>query len=164
MRLMTHPSSFLKQKAREENASCPPVWAGASPNPEGPRCLENDGACTCPFPDSTCKMNRTGADGRMFWTKWSGTARQFEDSTSHEAIADDTRRDGGDTVRYPPGRGARPFWGSSSICTASATRTAPACQTSTIRLAHASGATNAEVVCELCCGSQDPHKHCGSLT
>ena len=37
------------------------------------------------------------------------------------------------------------------------TRTAPACQTSTIRLAHASGATNAEVVCELCCGSQDPH-------
>ena len=37
------------------------------------------------------------------------------------------------------------------------TRTAPACQTSTIRLTHALGAANAEVVCELCCGSQDPH-------
>jgi len=96
----THFFSFLKQNG-SLNRMCPPVWAGQEhhPNPEGPRCLGNDGACTCPFPDSTCKMNRAGADGRMFWAKVSGTARQFEDSTSHEAIAYDTRRDGGDTVR-----------------------------------------------------------------
>ncbi len=80
------PLFVFKTKRLGRTASCPPVWAGASPNPEGPRCLENDGAGTCPFPDSTCTMNRTGADGRMLWTKWSGTARQFEDSTSHGAI------------------------------------------------------------------------------
>ena len=125
------------------------------PNPEGPRCLGNDGAGTCPFPDATCKMNRKGANGRIFWkrvcwgcstgkpppaprpapqprpvqgqqlnsfgglastvsptpigrgnpgnrTKWDGTARQFEDPTSPEAIAYNTRRDGGDTRRYHP--------------------------------------------------------------
>jgi hypothetical protein len=151
---------FRTKRLGRSTASCPAVWAGASPNPEGPRCLENDGAGTCPFPDSTCKMNRTVAHGRMFWTKWSGTARQCEDSTSHEAIAYDTRRDGGDTVRYPPWSEAisRQFQYLHCVRNESgSTRTAPACQTSTIRLTHGLGAANAEVVCELCCGSQDPH-------
>jgi hypothetical protein len=72
----------------------------------------------------------------------------------------DTRRDGGDTVRYPPWSEAISGQFLYLHCVrneSGSTRTAPACQTSTIRLAHASGATNAEVVCELCCGSQDPH-------
>ena len=35
-------------------------------------------------------------------TKWDGTARQFPDRTSQDAIAYNTRRDGGDTRRYHP--------------------------------------------------------------
>jgi hypothetical protein len=63
-------------------------------------------------------------------------------------------------VRYPPWSEATPGQFQYLHCVrneSGSTRAAPACQTRTIRLAHASGATNAEVVCELCCGSQDPH-------
>ena len=42
---------------------------GITPNSAGARCQGKDGAGSCPFPDATCKMNRKGPNGVIFWKK-----------------------------------------------------------------------------------------------
>ena len=148
---------FRKRRSLIACPSCPPITMGRgiTPNSAGARCQGKDGAGSCPFPDATCKMNRKGPNGVIFWknlcsgcirgkqppaprlapqpravqppqlntfggnastisptpvgrgnpgkrTKWDGTARQFPDPTSQEAIAYTTMRNGGPTRKYHP--------------------------------------------------------------
>ena len=74
------------------------------PNPDAPRCLGKNGDGTCAFPAEhfqwpTVSPNPIGRGNPGDRTNWTGTARQFQNPASTEAIAYGTQRDGG-TRRY----------------------------------------------------------------
>ena len=100
-------------------------------------------------------------------TKWDGTARQFEDRTSPEAIAYNTRRDGGDTRRYHPWSDAigKQFPCLHCVRNESRLNTDGSCVSDQYDPTHPCiGCCQcAEIPCELCRHSQDRTVHSGKM-